>query len=158
VYLAGPRKTRDTLEIQYLVQQDTEKRDTERLGDFSISKIFEIPYLVPHLNEIHLFGCISTQIQYLGTSGVCHHHQTDHTTQHNTLLSQWPISAIKRVPLYSPDGQYWPSEESTVCGWPISAVNGLCFLLMANIAHQQRDTPSQRLLSAIGRVYHPPDG
>jgi hypothetical protein len=80
------------------------------------------------------------------------------TTQHNTLLSRWPISAIKRVPLYSPDGQYRPSGESTVCGWPISAVNGLCFLLMADIAHQQRDTPSQRLLSAIGRVYHPPDG
>jgi hypothetical protein len=77
------------------------------------------------------------------------------TTQHNTLLS---ILAIKIVPLYSPDGQYRPSGESTVCGWPILAVNGLCFLLMANIAHQQRDTPSQRLLSAIWRVYHPPNG
>jgi hypothetical protein len=60
------------------------------------------------------------------------------TTQHNTFLSRWPILAIKRVPLYSLDGQYQPSGESTVCGWPISAVNGLCFLLMANIGHQEK--------------------
>jgi hypothetical protein len=81
----APAKPEIRLRYSMLVGRDTKKGDTERLGNFSISKIFEIPYLVPHLNEIHLFGCISTQIRYLGTSGVRHHHQTDHTTQHLAL-------------------------------------------------------------------------